>query len=160
MNEQSELPTYKPSVFYFRKKLHEAKSRDRAITVALIVSAELEQLKLWSATQGIGLCDGVTASAECMREALRTSGSRSQVILLGLFLCHELDIQPERLAGQTTNQPAADARAGKGVAAKGTKKKTGTDVIDKVFAGALSNFSQPFLGVFTFLIDIFCRVEV
>lgn len=45
--------SYKPSVYYFRKSLREAETRERAVTVGLIVCHELEQLKAWVREQGM-----------------------------------------------------------------------------------------------------------
>jgi hypothetical protein len=45
--------SYKPSVYYFRKALREANSKDRAMAVGLIVCHELEQLKAWVREQGL-----------------------------------------------------------------------------------------------------------
>jgi hypothetical protein len=83
--------TYQPSVFYFRKDLRESRSRDRAITVALVVCAELEQLRGWAGAQSVIPGVDATAAVECLRAAIRQSSSHSQAILLGLFLCHELE---------------------------------------------------------------------
>lgn len=95
MNDIVQFPTpavYQPSVFYFRRELRRSDSRDRAITVALIVLDELARLREWSAEYGV-LPPGnlIEASAECLREAIKTSTSHGQAILLGLFLCHELE---------------------------------------------------------------------
>lgn len=46
-------PSYKPSVFYFRRALRESGSHERAITVGLIVCSELEELKAWVREQGM-----------------------------------------------------------------------------------------------------------
>jgi hypothetical protein len=45
--------SYKPSVYYFRKALREANSRERAVAVGLIVCHELEQLKAWVREHGM-----------------------------------------------------------------------------------------------------------
>jgi hypothetical protein len=95
MNDTSPLgeqPTFKPSVFYFRRSLRESTSLERATTVALIVAAELEQLKLWTVEQNmLPADDSVGGAFELLKEALRKCESHGQAILLGLFLCHELE---------------------------------------------------------------------
>ena len=45
--------SYRPSVFYYRKALREAETRDRAVVVGLVVCHELEQLKAWVREQGM-----------------------------------------------------------------------------------------------------------
>lgn len=87
-----EFPSYKPSVFYFRKLLHESTSTERAITGALIAASELEHLKTWCGGEVQLLpAANFAAGATCLRDALRQSGSHAQAILLGLFVCHELE---------------------------------------------------------------------
>lgn len=84
--------SYKPSVWYFRKSLRESESRQKAVTVSLVVCCELEQLRVWAGDKGATpRAEGVTAAIECMRHALRASKSHDQVIMLGLYLCHELE---------------------------------------------------------------------
>ena len=50
---QDNCPSYKPSVYYFRKALRESETRERAVTVGLIVCHELEQLKGWIRERGM-----------------------------------------------------------------------------------------------------------
>ncbi len=83
--------TYKPSVFYFRHQLGTSQTCERAKTVALIVANELEQLKLWSAEQGLLLEPGIAAAAALMRLAIKDATSHMQAVILGFFLCHELE---------------------------------------------------------------------
>ena len=45
--------TYMPSVFYFRKALRDAVTKDRAITIGLVVCAEHERLRAWVREQGM-----------------------------------------------------------------------------------------------------------
>lgn len=83
--------TYKPSVFYFRKDLHESKDRQEAVKAAVTVCAEFELLRDWSAQHGVLPQTNVHTTADMLRRAIRESGSHGQVILLGLFVCHELE---------------------------------------------------------------------
>lgn len=84
---------YRPSVFYFRRELHVARTRGRAITVALIVHDEFLELRQWAADRDvIAVGEQFGASAACLRAALESSTSLGQAILLGLFLCHELEM--------------------------------------------------------------------
>ena len=85
------LPWHKPSVFYFRRELREASTRERAMTVALILLSEYSQLRAWSGEQGIIPDCPYEPAAECMKAAIVDSASHAQAILLGLFLCHELE---------------------------------------------------------------------
>lgn len=49
----SEFPSYKPGVFYFRRSLRHAASRDRAIEIGITVCGELERLRDWVRAQGM-----------------------------------------------------------------------------------------------------------
>lgn len=44
---------YKPSAYYFRKALREAKTREDAVRVGLGAVSELENLKAWVREQGM-----------------------------------------------------------------------------------------------------------
>ena len=46
-------PSYKPSVFYFRRALRCSDSHQSAIEVGLVVCSELEMLKQWVRDQGM-----------------------------------------------------------------------------------------------------------
>jgi hypothetical protein len=50
---EDEFPSYRPSVFYFRKALRESQSHERSIVVGLVICHELEQLKAWVREQGL-----------------------------------------------------------------------------------------------------------
>jgi hypothetical protein len=94
MNDPIQFPaptTYQPSVFYFRRKLRNAPDRKGVIHEASIVCAELERLKEWSTEMGVLPAGDWTAAANLLRDALQVCGSRDQAVLLGLFLCHELE---------------------------------------------------------------------
>lgn len=84
-------PTYQPSVFFFRKKLRESQTCQRAVVLSLMVSAELEELRVWSAEKCVIPVGDYRTSGAALREGLRASVSHEQTILLGLYLCHELE---------------------------------------------------------------------
>lgn len=50
---ENDLPSYKPSAFYFRRALRTATTKERAIQIGLAVCTELEALKAWVRDQGM-----------------------------------------------------------------------------------------------------------
>jgi hypothetical protein len=85
------LLSFKPSVFYFRKALRESATRDVALTVANVITKEFERLRDWAAEKEILPPSNVHVAADLLRQAIAASGSHAQVIILGLFVCHELE---------------------------------------------------------------------
>ncbi len=51
--DDDDLIPYRPSVYYFRRALREAETRERAITIGLIACHELEQLREWVRSEGL-----------------------------------------------------------------------------------------------------------
>jgi hypothetical protein len=86
-----EFPTYKPSVFYFRKALRDSANCDHAVEIAVTVCTEFERLREWAIDQSVIPPSNIHVAADLLRAAIRESRSHGQVILLGLFVCHELE---------------------------------------------------------------------
>jgi len=87
----SEQLSYKPSVFYFRRALRESANITVAQRLACDISREFEMLREWAGWYGVLPETDVHVSAEILREAIGKAASHGQAILLGLFLCHELE---------------------------------------------------------------------
>lgn len=83
--------SYQPSVFYFRRDLRTSASIPEAINVALTVVGEFERLREWSAQHGVLPSSNVHVGADLLRESMRNSTSHVQIIVLGLYVCHELE---------------------------------------------------------------------
>jgi hypothetical protein len=87
----ADVSTYKPSVFYFRKALHEALAREDAVAIAMTVHAEFARLQRWTREREI-IDERISEHGIAMFErAIRASTALGQPVLLGLFLCHELE---------------------------------------------------------------------
>ncbi len=87
----SEFPVYKPSVFYFRKALDESRTKQAAIDAALLVAAEFDQLRQWAIEQRVLPPMETGAAMACLSQAIREERAHGQVVVLGLYLCHELE---------------------------------------------------------------------
>jgi hypothetical protein len=79
MNPPSEMPNYKPSVFYFRDDLRRTKTADEASRIALVVVNEYERLRNWACEQGLVHPSPIHVAAELLR------------IAIGMYVCHELE---------------------------------------------------------------------
>lgn len=91
MSPPSEFPVYKPSVWYFRDDLNRSPDRAFAINVALTIADEVDQLRTWMIGQGAFPPLDFRAAVGILRMFLAKSTSHGQAIMIGLYLCHELE---------------------------------------------------------------------
>jgi hypothetical protein len=89
--ELPSTPSYQPSVFYFRQSLREANCCRAAVAVANNICTEFELLREWAEQFGVLPHSNAHVASDLLREAISASTSRTQVVALGMFVCHELE---------------------------------------------------------------------
>jgi hypothetical protein len=86
----AEIPWFKPGVFYFRRALRAADSRDRAVIVGKVVLHELEHLAQWAIARNADAPTGALGIS-AVTFALERTHDIEVAISLGLKTCLELE---------------------------------------------------------------------